>query len=138
MLLELSQRLGSVGTKDDVEALVLEDDADHLGQGDVVVDDEDARTHVTIVSRNRHKRRRLAHQRPNFSTGQGFTQRRCVAGLMTDQHHQHGGTNEHPVDRSRFVEPVSATGAQPGAAGGQAYGSQSPYGGQQGYGGYNG
>ena len=32
------------------------------GQGDVVVDDEDARTHVTIVSRNRHERRRLAHQ----------------------------------------------------------------------------
>ena len=62
MLLELSQRLGSVSTKDDVKALVLEDNPDHLGQGDVVVDDEDARTHVTIVSRNRHERRRLAHQ----------------------------------------------------------------------------
>ena len=31
--------------------------------------------------------------------------------------------------------PYQPTGAQPGAAGGQAYGSQSPYGGQQGYGG---
>ena len=31
-----------------------------------------------------------------------------MAGLVTDRHHQHGGTNEHPVDRSRLVEPVSA------------------------------
>ena len=45
MLLKLRQSLGSIGTKDDAIALVLEDDADHLGQGDVVVDDEDARTH---------------------------------------------------------------------------------------------
>ena len=62
VFLEVGQRLRSIGTKDDVEALVLEDNADHLGQGDVVVDDQDARTHVTIVSRNRHERRRLAHQ----------------------------------------------------------------------------
>ena len=67
VLLKLSQRSRSVGTEDDVIALVLEDNADHLSQGDVVVDDEDARTHITIVSRNRHERRRLAQPSLNFS-----------------------------------------------------------------------
>ena len=67
MFLKLSQRGGSVGTEEDVIALALEDNADHLSQGDVVVDDEDARTHITIVSRNRHERRRLAQPFLNFS-----------------------------------------------------------------------
>ena len=67
VFLKLRQRGRSVGTEDDLKALVLEDNADHLSQGDVVVDDEDARTHITIVSRNRHERRRLAQPSFNFS-----------------------------------------------------------------------
>ena len=68
MLLELSQRLGSVGTKDDVEALVLEDDADHLGQGDVVVDDEDARTHSQDSVTNRSRVQKIPSAARAFLT----------------------------------------------------------------------
>ena len=81
VLLKLSQRLGSVAAEDDSEPLVLENDADHLSQGEVIVDDENARTHVTIVSRIRHGRRRLARSRRFSSPERSFARWPRMAGL---------------------------------------------------------
>ena len=68
----LQYKTWSIGLRDlkkleKVKSKGEKDNADHLSQGDVVVDDEDARTHITIVSRNRHERRRLAQPSLNFS-----------------------------------------------------------------------
>ena len=49
--MELVEGLGTVVDVEDLVPLGLQDDADHLGQRDVVIDDEDEGTHVTSVSR---------------------------------------------------------------------------------------